>query len=213
MFNITHGSTHEFLLKVPFGTPVGEVLSSQPTARSDPCLVAAECRPCRPVASRLFAWNRNTEKEKTMDEMNWDAGYGRISADVSSLEAQEKACSEFAQEMGFTELEFVYRECGSESDRPEFARLMQAARDGQMEWRSRVRPKQLVQGPVRSDQGATGVEPAGSWVPDCGARSTGRCGRRMNWRRCASHTSGAPRDFVEQEKRSAEHKEVTVDYF
>ena len=70
-----------------------------------------------------------------MDEMNWDAGYGRISADVSSLEAQEKACSEFAQEMGFTELEFVYRERGSGSgpDRPEFARLMQAARDGQME--------------------------------------------------------------------------------
>ena len=75
-----------------------------------------------------------------MDEMNWDAGYGRISADddvgdVSSSEAQEKACSEFAQEMGFTELEFVYRERGSGSgpDRPEFERLMQAARDGQME--------------------------------------------------------------------------------
>ena len=75
-----------------------------------------------------------------MDEMNWDAGYGRISADddvgdVSSSEAQEKACSEFAQEMGFTEPEFVYRERGSGSglDRPEFERLMQAARDGQME--------------------------------------------------------------------------------
>ena len=33
----------------------------------------------------------------------------------------------------------------------------------------------------------------------------------MNWRRCASHTSGAPRDFVEQEKPSAERKEVSVD--
>ena len=73
-----------------------------------------------------------------MDEMNWDVGYGRISADddvgdVSSFEVQEKACSEFAQEMGFTEPEFVYRERGSGSDRPELERLMQAARDGQME--------------------------------------------------------------------------------
>ena len=72
-----------------------------------------------------------------MDEMNWDAGHGRISADddvgdVSSFEAQEKACSEFAQEMGFMEPEFVYRERGSESDRPQLTRLMQAARDGQI---------------------------------------------------------------------------------
>ena len=73
-----------------------------------------------------------------MDEMNRDAGYGRISADddvgdVSSFEAQEKACWEFAQEMGFTEPAFVYRERGSGSDRPELERLMQAARDGQLE--------------------------------------------------------------------------------
>ena len=64
-----------------------------------------------------------------MDEMNRDAGNGRISADddvgdVSSFEAQEKACSELAQEMGFTEPEFVYRERGSGSDRPELERLM-----------------------------------------------------------------------------------------
>ena len=51
----------------------------------------------------------------------------------ASIDAQEKACSEFAQEMGFTDAEFVYRERGSGSDRPELDRLMQAARDGQLE--------------------------------------------------------------------------------
>ena len=73
-----------------------------------------------------------------MDEMNWDAGSGRISADdnveaAGSLEAQEKACLAFAQEMGFMAPVCVYQERGSESDRPEFARLMQAAREGQID--------------------------------------------------------------------------------
>ena len=53
----------------------------------------------------------------------------------SSLEAQEKLCSKRAQEVGGMEPESVCRERGSASDpeRPELERLMQAARDNQME--------------------------------------------------------------------------------
>ena len=32
----------------------------------------------------------------------------------------------------------------------------------------------------------------------------------MNWPRCVSRATGAPRDVVEQEKPSAEHQEVSV---
>ncbi len=61
------------------------------------------------------------------------AGYD-VEAEIS-FDAQEMVCSELAQEVGCMEPEFVYRERGSGSglDRPEFERLMQAARDGQME--------------------------------------------------------------------------------
>ncbi len=53
----------------------------------------------------------------------------------SSFEAQEKSCSDVVQEIGCMEPASVYRERGSTSDpdRPELARLMQAASDGQVD--------------------------------------------------------------------------------
>ena len=77
---------------------------SKPTARSGPLCNCRGAPAKRSVAPRLFAWNRNAKKERTLEEaLKRVVAYVRTSSrdDAEaerSLDAQEKVCSELAQE-------------------------------------------------------------------------------------------------------------------
>lgn len=124
MFTIAYG----FFVEFPFGTSVGEFLIGEPTARSDPCEVAAVCRPEGGWHCGFSLGTGTPKMEKPMDEQLKTASlYLRCGAHddaeaEKSFEGQAKRCFESAREAGYwADPELVCRERGSGLglDRPE----------------------------------------------------------------------------------------------